>query len=103
MRKKKPPNSSVRWLFVHLSASSVCKAGAAVDGAVTAGLEGNLALSAALGADCVIHGALGAGGLTLTSHTAGLAALGLILEAALCVEFLLTGGENELLAAVFAN
>ena len=83
--------------------SSVSKAIAAVDGAITAGLEGNLALLAALGANCIIHGALGTGSLALTGSTAGSAALGLVLEAALCVELLLTGGENEFVAAIFAN
>jgi len=38
----------------------------------------------------------------LASVTAGLAALGLILEALFRIEFLLTGGENELCAALFA-
>jgi len=83
--------------------SSVCEAIAAVDGAVAAGLERNLAFLAALGAGCIIHGALGAGSLTLAGSTAGLAALGLILEAALCVEFLFTSGEDELLTAILAN
>ena len=83
--------------------SSVCKAIAAVDGTVAGGLEGNLALLAALGANCIIHGALGTGSLALTGSTAGSAALGLVLEAALCVELLLTGGENEFVAAIFAN
>ena len=45
----------------------------------------------------------GAAGGVLAGVTAGLAALGLILEAALSIELLLTGGENELLAAFFAN
>ena len=39
----------------------------------------------------------------LTGVTAGLAALGLVLEAALGVELLLAGGENELLATLLAN
>ena len=38
----------------------------------------------------------------LAGVTAGLAALGLVLEAALRIELLLTGGENELFAALFA-
>ena len=88
--------------FFFLLTSSCCKAIAAEDGAVAGGLEGNLTFRTALGADSIIHHTLGAGS-TLAGSTAGLAALGLILEAALCVEFLLTGGENELLAAVFAN
>ena len=39
----------------------------------------------------------------LASVTAGLAALGLVLKAARCVELLLTSSPNKLLAAVFAN
>ena len=38
----------------------------------------------------------------LRASTAGLAALGLVLEAALCVELLLAGGEYEFLAAFLA-
>jgi hypothetical protein len=83
--------------------SSVCKAVAAVDGTVAAGLERNLAFLAALGADCIVHHALGTSSDTLAGCTAGSAALGLVLEAALCVELLLTGGENELVAAICAN
>ena len=86
-----------------LSTASVCKAIAAVDGTVAAGLEGDLAVLAALGANCIVHDALGTSSDTLAGCTAGSAALRLVLEAALCVELLLTGGENELLAAVFAN
>ena len=85
-----------------LLSSSCCKAIAAVDGTVAGGLERNLAFGAALGADSVIHGALSTNG-TLAGSAAGLAALGLVFEATLCVEFLLTCGEDELLTAVFAN
>ena len=94
---------SGRAFCVAQLSSSVCKAIAAVDGTVAAGLERDLAGSAALGADRIIHGALGTGGNALTGSTAGSAALGLIFEAALRVEFLLAGGENELLAAILAN
>lgn len=45
----------------------------------------------------------GGTGCVLASVTAGLATLGLVLEASLSVEFLLTGGKNELVAALFAN
>ena len=83
--------------------SSVCEAIAAVDGTVAAGLEGDLAVLAALGANCIVHDALGTSSDTLAGCTAGSAALGLVLEAALCVELLLTGGEDELLAAILAN
>ena len=75
---------------------------AAVDRTVRLGLEGNLGLAAAGSANSgeILTGA--AGGV-LASITAGLAALGLVLEAALSVELLLTGGEHELVAALFAN
>ena len=65
-------------------------------------LEGNLCLAAATGASSSEE-LTGATGAVLASVTASLAALGLVLEAALCVEFLLTGGENEFVAALFAN
>ena len=75
---------------------------AAIDRTVGLGLERNLGLAAASCADCgeVLTGATSG---VLASVTACLAALGLILEAALCVEFLLTSGENELLTTLFAN
>ena len=103
MQKNSASEHSDALFFACKLSSSVCKAVAAVDGAVAAGLEGNLALLAALGANCIIHGALGTGSLALTGSTAGSAALRLVLEAALSVELLLTGGENELVAAIFAN
>ena len=84
-------------LVTHLS-----EALAAENGTVGLGLEGNLCLAAAT---CAGSGEelTGATGSVLASVTASLAALGLVLEAALCVEFLLTGGENEFVAALFAN
>ena len=84
-------------LVTHLS-----EALAAENGTVGLGLEGNLCLAAAT---CAGSGEelTGATGSVLASVTAGLAALGLVLEAALSVEFLLTGGENEFVAALFAN
>ena len=39
----------------------------------------------------------------LASIAAGFATLGLILETALCIELLLAGRENKLIAALFAN
>lgn len=74
---------------------------AAEHGTVGLGLEGHLSLTAAACASSSEE-LTGATGIVLASITAGLAALGLILEAALCVELLLTGGEHELLAAIFA-
>ena len=75
---------------------------AAENGAVGLGLEGNLGFATATGANTG-EDFTGSTGSILASVTAGLAALGLVLEATLCVEFLLTGGENEFVAAHFAN
>jgi len=75
---------------------------AAVDRAVRLGLEGNLCLATA----CCAHSSeilTGAANGVLTSITASLAALRLVLETALCIELLLTGAEHELLAALFAH
>ena len=83
-------------------AAHLSEALAAVHRTVRLGLKGHLGLSATAGAGGgeVLTGA--AGGV-LAGVTAGLAALGLVLEAALCVELLLTGSENEFVAALFAN
>ena len=86
-------------IFRLLSSEAV----AAVDGAIVAGLKGDLAGLAALGADSVEHGAGGGAGLTLAGIAAALAALGFVGEAFFSIELLLTGGEHELLAALFAN
>ena len=75
---------------------------AAVNGAVALGLEGHLGLAAAGSAGSSEQLAGGAGSV-LAGSTASLALLGLVLEAAGSVELLLTGGENELLAALVAN
>ena len=74
---------------------------AAEHGTVGLGLEGNLCLAAAT---CAGSGEelTGATGAVLAGITACLAALGLVLEAAFSVESLLTGGEHELVAAIFA-
>ncbi len=45
----------------------------------------------------------GAAGSVLAGIAAGFAALGLVLEAALGIELLLTGGEHELLTTLFAH
>ena len=84
-------------LSAHLS-----EALAAEYGTVGLGLEGNLGFAAATGAGSGEE-LTGATGGVLASVTASLAALGLVLEATLCVEFLLTSGEYELVAAFFAN
>jgi hypothetical protein len=77
------------------------KAVAAVNRTIRLGLERNLRLAAASSA-CggkVLAGTTGSG---FASIAAGFAALGLVLEASLSVEFLLAGGENKLLATLFA-
>ena len=84
-------------LLLHLS-----EALAAVDGTVRLGLERNLSLTTAGGAGGSEE-LTGATGGVLAGVTAGLAALGLILEATLSVELLLTSGENELVTALFAH
>ena len=74
----------------------------AVDRTIGLGLEGNLGFLAA----CSAGGGeelTGATGSLLTSVTAALAALGLVLEATLSVALLLASGENEFVAALFAH
>ena len=82
--------------------SHLRKALAAVHRTVSLGLKGNAGFPAAGGAGRGEE-LSGATDSILASVAAGLAALGLILEASLSVEFLLAGGENELVAALFAN
>ena len=95
---------SAPYLFHRLLGllSHLSKALAAVYGTVGLGLEGNLGLAAATGAGSSEE-FTGTTGIVLASVTASLAALGLVLEAALCVELLLTSSENEFVAALFAN
>ena len=77
---------------------------AAVNGTIAARFEGNLAGSAATGADRIEHLAgFAAAGSLLTGRAARLAALRFVRKALLGVEFLLAGSEGEVLAAVFAN
>jgi hypothetical protein len=80
---------------------SLGEAIAAVNRAIFSGLEGNLAFCTAVCANCIIEG-LSASGSSLACVTASFASLGLILEALFCIEFLLTGGEHKLVAAIFA-
>ena len=101
MRNKQGRNSCP---VVHLQlavGAHLSEALAAEHGKVGLGLEGNLSLTTAAGASSGEE-LTGATSVVLASVTAGLAALGLILEAALCVELLLTGSENEFVAALFA-
>ena len=84
-------------LLSHLS-----KALAAINMTIGLGLERNLCLAAACCANCCKE-LTGTTGCILACITAGLAALGLILEAALCVELLLACGEYEFITTFFAN
>ena len=103
LRKKTAPEGSGAVWFCKLAFSThLSEALAAEYGTVGLGLEGNLCLATATGASSGEE-LTGATGAVLASVTAGLAALGLILEATLCVEFLLASSENEFVAALFAN
>ena len=84
-----------------LSFSHPSKTLAAVDGTIRLRLERNPRLSAARGTHRgeIFPGAAGSG---LAGIPASLAALRLILEASLCIEFLLSSGEHELVAALFS-
>jgi hypothetical protein len=88
-----------RWSAVR---AHLGEAIAAINGTIGLGLEGNPGLTAAVGADSGEILARTTGGV-LASVTAGLAALGLVLEAALCIKLLLTGGKYELVTTLFAN
>ena len=82
------------------------KAVAAINRAVVAGLEGNLAGLTAFCAYCIKHltsAAVAARAVALTSVPAGLAALRLIGEALFCKKLLLAGGESEFLSAILAD
>ena len=88
-----------------LCAMHCCEALAAIHRAIFARNKRNLSGLAAVSADGIMH---------LTRCTSGrpagfacsaacFAAGGFILETLLCVEFLLTSGEHELSATIFAN
>ena len=104
--KKAAPPLRERLLFrtnqLHSVLLHLSEALAEVDRTVFARLEGHLAGLAAACANGVEHLALTTGSV-LAGIAASLAALRLVLEATLCVEFLRTGGENELLATLFAD
>jgi len=84
-------------LVPHLSETS-----AAVNGAVFAGLEGNLRCRSALGADGVELLALSAAGV-LPLVAASLATLGFIGETLFGIELLLARCESEFAVAILAN
>ena len=80
----------------------LCKAVAAVHRTIVSGLEGHAGFAAA-GSAGGCEKLTGTTGGVLAGITAGLAALGLVLEALLRIELLLAGGENEFIPALFAN
>jgi hypothetical protein len=84
-----------------LSSLHLSEAIAAVNRTITLGLEryASLATACCAGSSEELTGTTSG---VLASVTACLAALGLILEAALCVELLLAGGEYEFCAAFLA-
>ena len=100
--KKAAASGSSLFLILLTVLSHTSKALAAVNRSVRLGLKGNFRLAAAgsAGSGEVLSGATGS---ILASITAGLAALGLILEASLGIELLLTGSKNELRATFFAH
>jgi len=84
-----------------LAGTHLGEALAAVNRAIALGLERNTSLTAAGGAGGGKEFP-GTTGRILAGVTAGLAALGLILEASLRVELLLTGSKHELLSTFLA-
>jgi hypothetical protein len=101
-KTRKSSCSSGLFAAYRLSAAGG-KALAAVYGTILSRLEGNLSGLSAFGADGIMHLARTAGSAAgLPGLTAGLAAGGLVLESLFGVEFLFTGGENELSTTVLA-
>jgi hypothetical protein len=90
--------------------SAPLEALAAIDRPVVLGNEGDLCGCAALGTDSIIHfasrapvAAAAAITLAFTGITARLATNGFVGEALLGIEFLFTGGKNEIFTAVPAS
>ena len=79
-----------------------CKALAAVYRSVAGGLEGNLSFLAASCANSGEELSLRLSGV-LSCIAASFASLGLVLEALLCIEFLLACGENKFSAAILTD
>ena len=88
--------------FIHKSVLHASEAIAAVHRTVSLGLKGNLGFAAAgsAGSREVLSGTAGS---ILAGIAASLAALRLILEAALSIELLLTGGEHKFGTAFLTN
>ena len=84
-----------------LAVTASCIALAAVYRLAIGRIEGNLALLTAISANGVEHLSATAGSV-LSDVAAGLASLGLVLEALLCVELLLACGEDKISSAFLA-
>ena len=97
-----PAESGRKTACLPESASLSLEAGVTVNRTILLGLERNLCCGTALGANSVKH-LSGSALSVLLCLTAAAAAAGLILQTLFCIEFLLTGGENEFCSAIFAN
>jgi hypothetical protein len=84
-----------------VAVTASCVALAAVYRLTIGRIEGNLALLTAISANGVKHLSATTSSV-LSDVAAGLASLGLVLEALLCIELLLTCGEYEVVAAFLA-
>ena len=82
-----------------------CEALAAINRAIFARNKRNLSGLTAVSANGIVHLTRCTSGRPagFASSAAGFAAGRFVLETLFCVEFLLTGGEHELSATVFAN
>ena len=89
------------WLKANLCVLVRCEALAAVNGLTFGGLEGHLAFLTASRTYCREHFSCALNSI-LSCSTAVLASLGLVLESLGCIEFLLTCGEHEIIATIFA-
>ncbi len=98
LRFFKTKNNFIKKLLLLLQC---CKAVAAIYRSVIRGSKGDLCFLAAACADSSVHfsGSLGS---FLLFVSASFASLGLVLESAGCVKFLLAGGENKFSTALFA-
>jgi len=101
-RNEKRGGNRLFFRFGTRSVTASCgKAFTAVNGLAFGRIEGHFASFSAVSADSIKH-LSGASRSGLACIAAGFASLGLVLEALLCIEFLLTGGEHEIIAAFFA-
>ena len=101
MNKKRRPRSRTSLFFCLVLLSSLRKALAAVHSLAFGRIEGHFRFLTTLSANGSEHFSCTSGTI-LPCITAGLASLGLILEALLCIEFLLACGKDKVIAAIFA-